>query len=47
MKIFRSKAFKSDSDLEKFVNQMGIVKEDIVMITATEYWITLYYYSAT
>lgn len=45
MKILKSKAFKDFDKLTSFANDLRLTKDDIVVITQTEYWIVLWYYN--
>lgn len=45
MKKYQSENFRSHKALVDFLNDHKIGKEDIVFITATEFWWTLFYYS--
>ena len=45
MKILKAKSFKDMDKLTSFANELKITKEDIVVITQTEYWLVLWYYA--
>jgi len=45
MKILKSESFRDPDKLTKFVNEKNISKDDIVVITQTQFWIFLWYYA--
>ncbi|SDP48726.1 hypothetical protein SAMN05428975_1427 [Mucilaginibacter sp. OK268] len=45
MKILKSKSFREHESLAVFVNEQGIRKEDILIITMKEYGFFLFYYA--
>jgi len=44
MKILKAKSFRELEKLTSFANDLGLTKDDIVVITQTEYGIVLWYY---
>jgi hypothetical protein len=44
MKTLQSKSFMNSDKLTAFVNKEGILREDILIITSTEYGCFLFYY---
>lgn len=43
MKIYKSEKFRSHEEVTAFLNEKHIPKDDIVFITRTDYWVTLYF----